>query len=83
MGTASLGGFRVGVYWLPGLGSWDSGCGMVLGGVAMTTTPIASGRELVPVSEPMFTDRERAALAGFLIAVRAVDELAPNLPIRR
>jgi len=49
----------------------------------MTTTPIARGRELVPVSEPMFTDRERAALAGFLIAVRAVDELAPNLPIRR
>jgi hypothetical protein len=45
----------------------------------MTTTPIASGRELVPVSEPMFTDRERAALAGFLIAVRAVDELAAQL----
>jgi len=27
----SGGGFRVGVHWLPGLGSWGSGCGLVLG----------------------------------------------------
>src|SRR5689334_4868848 len=34
--------------------------------VAMTTTQIVSDRELVPASEPLFTDGERAALAGFL-----------------
>ena len=34
--------------------------------VAMTTTPIVSGRELLPVAEPLFSDGERAALAGFL-----------------
>jgi hypothetical protein len=32
----------------------------------MTTTPIVGGGELVSVSEPLFTDGERAALAGFL-----------------
>ena len=32
----------------------------------MTTTPIDGDRELVPVAEPLFSDGERAALAGFL-----------------
>jgi hypothetical protein len=31
----------------------------------MTPTPIAGDRELVPVAEPLFSDGERAALAGF------------------
>jgi hypothetical protein len=31
----------------------------------MTTAPIVSHAELVPVAEPLFTDGERAALAGF------------------
>jgi len=34
--------------------------------VAMTTTPIVRDRELVRVVEPLFSDGERAALAGFL-----------------
>jgi hypothetical protein len=62
----SGGGFRVGVYWLPGLGPWGSGCGLIPWEVTMTTTPIVSHAELVPVAKPLFTDGERAALAGFL-----------------
>ena len=34
--------------------------------VTMTTRPIAGDRELVPVAEPLVSDGERAALAGFL-----------------
>ena len=65
----------MGVVLVPDLGSVFIGCrARVLGfglrpgpwEVTMTTRPIAGDRELVPVAEPLVSDGERAALAGFL-----------------
>jgi integrase len=49
----------------------------------MTTTPIVSGRELVPVAEPLFTDGERAALAGFLAGYSGLTREAYTLDLRQ
>jgi site-specific recombinase XerD len=49
----------------------------------MTTTPIVSGRELVPVAEPLFTDGEPAALAGFLAGYSGLTREAYTLDLRQ
>ena len=79
----SVGGFRVGVHWLPGLEPWGSGCGLIPWEVAITTTPIVIGRDLVPVSEPLFSDSERAALAGFLAGYSGLTREAYTLDLRQ
>ncbi len=49
----------------------------------MTTTPIVSHAELVPVAEPLFTDGERAALAGFLAGYSGLTRDAYTLDLRQ
>ena len=49
----------------------------------MTTTPIAGDRELVPVAKPLFTDGERAALAGFLAGYSGLTREAYTLDLRQ
>jgi len=44
--------------------------------VTMTTRPIAGDRELVPVAEPLVSDGERAALAGFLAGCSGLTPLS-------
>jgi integrase/recombinase XerD len=49
----------------------------------MTTTPIVSHAELVPVAKPLFTDGERAALAGFLAGYSGLTRDAYTLDLRQ
>jgi integrase/recombinase XerD len=49
----------------------------------MTTTPIASYRELVPVPDPLFSDGERDALAGFLAGYSGLTREAYTLDLRQ
>jgi hypothetical protein len=49
----------------------------------MTTTPIAGDRELVPVAEPLFSDGERAAVAGFLAGYSGLTREAYTLDLRQ
>jgi integrase/recombinase XerD len=49
----------------------------------MTTTPIVSHAELVPVAEPLFSDGERAALAGFLAGYSGLTRDAYTLDLRQ
>src|SRR6478736_6560516 len=49
----------------------------------MTTTPIVSGRELLPVAEPLFSNSERAALAGFLAGYSGLTRDAYTLDLRQ
>ena len=49
----------------------------------MTTTPIVGGGELVTVSEPLFSDSERAALAGFLTGYSGLTREAYTLDLRQ
>jgi hypothetical protein len=48
----------------------------------MTTTPIVARRERVPIAEPLFTDGERAALAGFLTGYSGLTREAYTLVSR-
>jgi hypothetical protein len=49
----------------------------------MTTTPIAGDREPVRVAEPLFSDSERAALAGFLAGYSGLTRDAYTLDLRQ
>src|SRR5690349_24091315 len=49
----------------------------------MTTTPIAGDREPVRVAEPLFSDTERAALAGFLAGYSGLTRDAYTLDLRQ
>ena len=49
----------------------------------MTTTPIVARGELVSVAEPLFTDGERAALAGFLTGYSGLTREAYALDLRQ
>jgi site-specific recombinase XerD len=49
----------------------------------MTTTPIVSHAELVPVAEPLFSDGERAALVGFLAGYSGLTPEAYALDLRQ
>ena len=49
----------------------------------MTTTPIVSHAELVPVAKPLFSDGERAALAGFLAGYSGLTREAYTLDLRQ
>jgi hypothetical protein len=49
----------------------------------MTTTPIAGDREPVRVAEPLFSDSERAALAGFLAGYSGLTRYAYTLDLRQ
>jgi integrase/recombinase XerD len=49
----------------------------------MTTTPIVSHAELVPVAEPLFSDGERAALAGFLAGYSGLTRDGYTLDLRQ
>jgi hypothetical protein len=51
--------------------------------VAMTTTPIVAGGELVPVADPLFSVGERAALAGFLTGYSGLTREAYTLDLRQ
>ncbi len=48
-----------------------------------TTTTAIAGTELVPVSEPLFSDGERAALAGFLAGYSGLTRDAYTLDLRQ
>src|SRR5690348_11631135 len=49
----------------------------------MTTTPIAGDREPVRVAKPLFSDSERAALAGFLAGHSGLTRDAYTLDLRQ
>jgi hypothetical protein len=49
----------------------------------MTTTPIVSHAELLPVAKPLFTDGERAALAGFLAGYSGLTRDGYTLDLRQ
>jgi site-specific recombinase XerD len=49
----------------------------------MTTTPIVARGELVSVAEPLFSDGERAALAGFLTGYSGLTREAYALDLRQ
>ena len=49
----------------------------------MTTTPAVGDRGLVRVAEPLFTDGERAALAGFLAGYSGLTREAYTLDLRQ
>ncbi len=49
----------------------------------MTTTPIVGDRELVPVADPLFSDGERAALAGFVAGYSGLTREAYTLDLRQ
>jgi hypothetical protein len=49
----------------------------------MPTTPIVSHGELVPVAERLFSDGERAALAGFLAGYSGLTREAYTLDLRQ
>jgi integrase len=69
-------------------GAWSLGSGSgLIWEIAMTTTTTderSSGRaELVPVAEPLFTDGERMALAGFLAGYSGLTRDAYTLDLRQ
>ena len=49
----------------------------------MTTTPIAGDRELVRVAEPLFSDGQRAGVAGFLTGYPGLTREADTLDLRQ